>query len=215
MNSQQLNEAIARVLVSTNTKKRQFSLFDVAEDLSLLKKHYGSMQKVSELVNIKPGMLNSFLSVFKLPDDVLKLVKTRKIDSVYKVYSLSKLSAKDASALATVVVTDNASSEELRTFVPYRKQFPNEPVEDVFNRFKKSKNIKVSVIRLPKTSIKSDTEKIKATILQLVGENNFLDIVSDEHFIDLKITQAGEKLLRQTAKTQRRTLQELISEIIQ
>lgn len=214
MDNGKINSIIARVIVSTATKKRQFSLFDIAEDIKYLKKENGGMKKVSQVIGISAGMLNQFLSIYKLPDEIIELVKSRKIDSVSIVHHLSKFKKEEAIELSNLIINDGLSSQDLRILLPYRKQFPNKSINELVKKIYDSKNIKVSVIRFSSSDLKKSITSLKDSIFSLVGEENFLTIDNFENNIDLKITALGEKTLREIAKTQHQTFQELISQLI-
>lgn len=214
MDNQIVNTLIARIIVSTKTKKRQFSIYDTAEDIKSLRNETGSMQEVSRLIGISPGMLNQFLSVYKLPYEVIELVKTRQIDKVSIVHQLSKFKEKDAVELAHLIITQGISSQDLKIFVPYRKQFPNETIKELVKKVRDSKNIKVSVIRFSKRDFNKSEVSIKQEVTHIVGEDNFLALDSDDNYFDIKVTALGEKKLRETAKKQKKSFQEFISQII-
>ena len=209
-----INSIIARVIVSTATKKRQFSLYDIAEDINFLKKENGGMKKVSQLIGISAGMLNQFLSIYKLPNEIIELVKSRQIDSVSIVHYLSKFKEKEAIDLSNLIINEALSSQDLRILLPYRKQFPHKSIKELVEKINDSKNIKVSVIRLSNSDLKKSITSLKDTVTNLIGEKNFLTIDSFENNIDLKITALGEKTLRDIAKKQHQTFQEFISQLI-
>lgn len=214
MDKQTISAVIARVIVSTKTHRRQFSLFDIAEDIKLLKIAFGSMQKVSAQIGITSGMLNKFLSIYKLPDEIIDIVKSRQIDRVSIVYHLSKFKEEDIIELAHLIVTNGLSSNDLKILAPYRKQFPKEPIKDLINKINDSKNIKVSVIRISKNDLKKNTHLIKDTIINLVGAENFLTVDSHDNYMDIKVTALGEKNLRELAKKRNQSFQELIAQLI-
>jgi hypothetical protein len=214
MDNEIINSTIARVIVSTATKKRQFSLFDIAEDIKYLKKENGGMKKVSQVIGISAGMLNQFLSIYKLPEEIIELVKSRKIDSVSIVHHLSKFKKEEAIELSNLIINDGLSSQDLRILLPYRKQFPHKSINELVKKINDSKNIKVSVIRFSSSDLKKSITSLKDSIVSLVGKENFLTIDNYDNYIDLKITALGEKTLREIVKTQHQTFQELISQLI-
>jgi hypothetical protein len=61
------NSALARVILSTKRKKRQYSLIEIASDIQLLLGTLGSLSEVSKVVGISTGMLSQFLSIKELP----------------------------------------------------------------------------------------------------------------------------------------------------
>jgi len=214
MNESLINGAIARVILSTKRKLRQYSLLEIANDIEFLKIEKGGIKNVAMLIGISTGMLNQFLSVFKLPPSILELIKERKIESVSLAHLLSKFKHDDAIQLAQIVVNKGLTSQELRKILPYRKKYPNDPISEIVQRVLNSKNIKVSVIRFPSSDLKSNLAEMEAKVIELIGKENFLTIEKSKTNIDLKIKPIGEKKLRGVAKNQKISLQELIKKII-
>jgi hypothetical protein len=214
MTQEELNKAIARVILSTKRKSRRYNLVEIATDIQNLKTSLGSLNEVANVIGISSGMLNQFLSVFKLPKNVLKLVEERKIDSVAIVHYLSKYSNEDITQLVDLIVSNNLSSQDLRVLLPYRKQFPQERVVDLVDKLHQSKNIKVSVIRISENDTCKSFDDLNELFATQVGVENIIAIEMNKKNIDIKISKKGEKILRETAKKNRLTLQEFIFKLI-
>lgn len=215
MNEEEVNKAVARVILSTKRVKRQYSLYDIASDIEFLKGAKGNIKEVSKVIGISPGMLNQFLSVFKLPIDIVELVKNRKIDSVSIINSLSKLENKDVLELSEMLRNNLISSHDLRVLIPYRKQFPNESIEELVKRIRSSKNIKVYVLRISKQDTTKPLEELEKIFTDSVGSENLHSIEQTNDFINIKIFKEGERCLRGKAKSKKITLQELVSNLVQ
>lgn len=207
------NEVLARLILSTKRKQRPYSLFDIANDIKTLQKIEGNLETVASQVGISAGMLNQFLSIFKLPPSVIDLVKNRRIDSVSVIHNLSKFNKDDVEKLSELIVGSEISSQDLKVLSPYRKQFPNEPIADLVRKVKGSKDVKVSVIRIPKQDFQKLEDQFMNSIIEIIGEDNFVGLVNSNQYIDLKVTKKGEELLRAKSKAKNKTLQETISEL--
>jgi len=214
MDDSKVNAATARVLLSTKRKSRQYSLFEIATDILFLKNETGGIKNVVKLIGISSGMLNQFLSVLKLPTEIIQLINQRKIESVSMAHHLSKFNRDDSIQLAQMVINESLTSQELRSILTYRRKFQSEPIKDVVKRVLDSKNIKVSVIRFSDSNLKIDLSELSAKISKLIGEENFLTIVKSNKNIDLKITPVGEKKLREIAKSQKISFQEFINKLL-
>lgn len=214
MKEDELNKTIARVILSTKRKKRQYSLYEIAMDIQALKESTGGISNVSNIIGISPGMLNQFLSVFKLPQRVIELVKQRKIDSVSIVHHLSKYSEQDERELENLLVENKLSSLDLRILIPFRRQFPNESIKKLIEKIQSSKNIKVSVIRIHKDDTLKSLSELTSLFSNEVGIENLIAVEQNDNSIDIKLSKQGEKILRQKAKSNKTTFQELISPII-
>jgi hypothetical protein len=214
MDKNKINEATARVLLSTKRKSRLYSLYDIASDILYLKNETGGLNNVSKTIGISPGMLNQFLSIFKLPTEIIELIKQRKIESVSTAHTLSKFNYEDSIQLARLLLTDGITSQELRIILPYRRKYPNEPILDIVNHVLDSKNIKVSVIRISETNLKCSLLELESRIINIVGKENFLTIEKSNTNVDLKITSNGEKIIRKKAKDEKKSFQEFITKII-
>lgn len=214
MRQEELNRTIARVILSTKRKNRQYSLLDIAEDIKTLREEKGDLKTVSEIIGISTSMLNQFLSVFKLPEIVIDLVRTRKIDSVSIAHNLSKFSPEDAIRLSQLVIDNELSSQDLKVLIPYRKQHKYDPIEDLVKKLHSTKNIKVSVIRINRSDTIRTVEELKEILSPLVGSQNIIEIEKNKNFIDIKLLKDGEKTLRNIAKAGGQSLQELISNLV-
>lgn len=210
MTEEQINKAIARVILSTKRKKRQHSLYDIALDIDSLKKAKGSISAVAKIIGISSGMLSQFLSVFKLPNPVIELVKKREIDSVSMVHHLSKFQNDDLLKLSELLSSNQLSSGDLRILIPYRKQYKNETILELVDKIHSSKNIKVSVIRINKDDTSKSISELNSIFSYQVGDSNVIEIEPNNDLIDIKITKQGENILREKARHCKKTIQELI-----
>jgi hypothetical protein len=214
MTEEEVNKAIARVILSTKRKSRQYSLLDIATDIDALKEAKGGMQEISKIIGVSAGMLSQFLSVFKLPKPVIQMVKERKIDSVSVVHNLSRFNEEDILNLAELLVSKKLSSQDLRVLIPYRKQYLNESIINLVEKIHLSKNIKVSVIKIDKNDTTKTINELDSHFATQVGRENLLKIETNKNNIDIKLTKQGEKILRQRAKQNKKSLQELITSLI-
>jgi hypothetical protein len=214
MRQEELNKVTARVILSTKRKSRQYNLIEVASDIQTLKTSLGNLNEVAKVIGISPGMLNQFLSVFKLPKKVLKLVEERKIDSVAIVHFLTKYSNEDNIQLADLIVSNKLSSQDLKVLLPYRKQFPNEKIVDLVEKLHRSKNVKVSVIRLSEDETSKSFNELNDLFSAQVGVENIIEIEKNTKNIDIKLSKKGEKILRETAKKNKLTLQKYVFKLI-
>ncbi|MCW3102700.1 MAG: hypothetical protein JWO09_1140 [Bacteroidetes bacterium] len=214
MTEEQLNETIARVILSTKRKSRQYSLYDIATDILALKKEKGGMQEVAKIIGITSGMLNRFLSVFKLPLSVQELVKQREIDRISLVLDSSKLKEEDVLLLAKKGLLKNLSSQDIRTLVAYRKEYKSGSIDNLVEEILKSKNIRASVIRIDKGDTTRSIEDLSEIFAREVGRENLIVVEPNKGFIDIKLTKDGERKLREEAKINKKTLQKLIAYLI-
>ena len=214
MKDDEINKTIARVILSTKRKKRQYSLFEVAMDIQTLKESLGSISNVSKIVGISTGMLNQFLSIFKLPQRIIELIKQRKIDSVSVVHHLSKYNEKDKKVLENLLIENKLSSLDLRVLIPFRKQFPNESIIELVEKIHSSKDIKVSVIRIHKDDTEKTLPELTDCFITQVGRENVITVEQHNNFIDIKLSKEGEMILRKDAKENKKTFQGLITILI-
>jgi hypothetical protein len=208
------SEIIARLILSTKRKKRNYSLIDIASDISSLQKKKGGLKEVSKIVGISTGMLNQFLSVLKLPSEIQTMVQERIIDSVAMVFLLSKFSNEDALLLSAKAADKSLSTSDLKILLPFRKHHKNENVLELLDKINTSKNIKVSVIKLPEAIVKKSKDELFTIMNSLIGTENIIALENDSGFIEIKITKEGEKILRKKAGEKNKTLLELITTLI-
>src|SRR5260370_13696241 len=106
MTEDEINKAVARIILSTKRKSRQYSIFEIALDIKALKAAKGGIIEVAKVIGISSGMLSQFLSVFKLPASIIELVKERKIDSASMVHNFSKFKENDILKLAELLASN-------------------------------------------------------------------------------------------------------------
>lgn len=215
MTKEEMDMAIARVILSTKRRNRPFSLLEVARDIVSLKEQRGSLVEVSNIIGISPGMLSQFLSVFKLQKDIQKLVEERKIDSVSLVYHLTKFSKRDQQALSDMLSTKEISSHELRALIPYRKQYPDESIQNLVRKIQSTKNIKISVLRFNQLETSKSIMELNSIFSTLLEGENVHEVIQNGEHIEVKLTKKGEIILRNIAKRNKSTFHEFVSKLIQ
>lgn len=211
--SEKVNTLVGRIIASTKRQKRTLSIVDIAKNINELKEEVGGIKKVSELIGISPGMLNQFLSVFSLPTAIQELVKEKKIDSVAMVFLLSKYPKEDVSHLAKMITAKLITSPELKVLLPYRNANKGLNISDVIDKLRSTKDIPVSVIRLPGNII-NNPERIEKAIKFKIGDENLMAFEKGNEYLDIKITKHGEKILRHAAKEKGVTLQQFILRLL-
>lgn len=207
-------EVIARLLQSTKTQKRNFSIVAIAEDIEWLNNHLGGLDKVADILGISEGMLRQFLSVKKIDLSVLDLVKTRKIDSVSVVSNLSKFSENDQKEMVALLLEKQITGNEIRLLSPLKKQFPTESITQLAKKLKDSKNKKIAVIAFDAQDLDKDVSTLKQDLTNITGINDLIgiNINGNEGFI--KLTFEGEKKLREKAKAEHQSLKDFTYSIL-
>lgn len=213
MTDSDIYTALSRLIPNTKTHKRPNDLIEVATYMDIALKGF-KPKELAERLTISTGMINKFLSVFKLPLFIQDLIKERVIDSVALVYDLSKLNSTDLLELLPLLKDSKINSTELKAFLPYRKRYPNQSIVELYNLQINSKNIKVSVIRLNTENIVIDLNKLETRLKEIVKAEDLLRIEINGDFVDIKLTKQGETEIRNFAKNKSLTLQTLIQEII-
>ena len=207
-------EVIARLILSTKRKNREFHLIDIADDIDWLKHELGSLDEVAKIIGISTGMLNQFLRAKKLTKKLQELVKRRKIDSVDMVHNLCKFSPDDQDVIGKAIADNKINTRDLRYLSPLRKEFPNERIDTLLDKVVSSKNIKVSVIKFKKEDLLKSYENFKKDIESIVLPENLLALITDSNICEIKLTKEGEKLLRLEAKHKGKSLKDYIISIL-
>jgi hypothetical protein len=185
------DEIIAKLILSTKRKNREYDLVEIAESIDLLRNKLGSLKDVSDVIGISPGMLNQFLKVFKLSEPLKQLVRDRKIDSVNMVHNLSKFDEHDQNRIAVAIVEKRLNSEDLRFLSPLRTELPNESIDHLIDKTISSKNIKVSVIMFHTENLLKDVHKLEEQLVEIIGRDNLLSISVKPETSEIKLTKNG------------------------
>jgi len=203
-------EVIAKLILSTKRKNRNLDLIEIADNITWLKKHEGGLKNVANLLGISTGMLNQFLQVYDLPKKIQSLVRKRKIDSVSMVFNLSKFRESDQIILAEALMQKRLNSQDLKVLIPLRKQYPDESINDLIEKTMKSKNIKVSIIKIHSEDLCITTEMFKERIETVVGAENLISLNVNSDICEIRLSKDGERQLRKKAKLVDKTLKDLI-----
>lgn len=209
-----INELLARLIINTKRKVRQDNIVEIAEEITELSQKLGGIKQVSEKLNISSEMLSHFLKVKKLNVEVKKLVEKRKIDSVTVVKYLSKFIEEEQIYIANEIIKGNLNSVELRYIYPLRNKFRELSIQDVVNKHLQSKNIKISKAVFEIRDNKLSIENLKNVFSKIVGEENFISVNIENNTGTLKVSQNGEKILRDSARKENMTLKQFFSKTL-
>jgi len=83
--------ALAILFANTKRKKRNVDLITIAKSCEFLTKLYSSQIKVADKLGLSSEMIREFRSALKLPEQVQKLILSRKIDSIDIIKELSTI----------------------------------------------------------------------------------------------------------------------------
>jgi hypothetical protein len=208
------NSALARVILSTKRKKRQYSLIEIASDIQLLLGTLGSLSEVSKVVGISTGMLSQFLSIKELPLPVLKLIADRKIDSITNAHYLTKFNSTDILEISKLLVAHQLTSQDLRALVPYRRKHSTETIHELVNKIQSSKDIKISVIRIPKEATRKSIDELRVILMKYVDSDSLNSVEDTGAYISIKLLKKGEIQLRKVASLKQVSLQDFVTSII-
>lgn len=193
-------KVIARLILSTKRKKRDFDLVQICSDIKWLLNQGMSLSGVAGILGISVGMLGQFLKVDELVKELRNLVQNRDIDSVTLVQNLSKFSEEDQKNIAKALINEEISSIDVRALSPLRRQFPSESINDLIKKLVASKNRKISVIKFPVESLKIGLSEFENKIRSLISSDHFESLIQNDDYCELRISKIGEKKLRQLAK---------------
>jgi len=87
--------ALAILFANTKRKKRNTDLITIAKCCDYLTRLYNSQKKVADKVGLSSEMIREFKTALKLPEEVQKLISSRKIDRIDVIKELSTLKSKN------------------------------------------------------------------------------------------------------------------------
>jgi len=211
-NNDLVNTIIARLILNTRRVKRLNNLIEIANDIEFLKKEFGNLIKVSELIGISSDMLNRFLSALKIEKEIKELIKERKIDSVFFVHYLNSFNRNDQLTLAKYAVKKTINSQELRVLSPLRKMHPNEKIEDLLSMVQQSKDKKIYVIEFSDSNNKI-INNIRQSLRKHLLNIDF-KVYKKNEIGYIEISQVGMKKIKQSIKENKTTLKKFFHKII-
>ena len=185
-----------------NVKNRPNDLMTIGETLNqLIELSNGNKKEVAKNLGLSIDMVNKFLSVFKVSPPIQKLIKERKVDTIFAVHSLKSFSPKDQAIVAAEIVNKKFNSQEARALVPLRNTFPDEPIKRLVDVIRNTKDSKYYVNHFPYPD-KKGVEIIRMRIQNVVGDEEF-SLTPDSNIGIFKITKSGNKKMRADAAQQK------------
>lgn len=212
MNSNE--KVLIRLISNTKRLRRQNSILEIASDIEFLKKEYGSLKKLSELVGISAGMLNKFLAVEKLSPTVQQFVQSRQVDSVETVFQLAKFPKPEQEKLANLFMAGKINSQDIRLIHPLKKAYPDKSADELAKMVLESKNRKISVINFDKSNLKSSLTAVENKFKITIGVDGFLGIELINGKGKIRLSKEGEIALRRIAKENNKTLKEFVLNLL-
>jgi len=105
------DKALAIVFANTKRKKRTEDLVTIAEAFEYLVKLYGSQAAVSKKTGLSQEIVREFRKVLSLPDEVLNVIRARKVDSLDAAYRIAMLDNRDQQIRAAKELADLQSGD--------------------------------------------------------------------------------------------------------
>ena len=205
---------IAKLILSTKRKKRKYDLVSVNENIKVLLNSRKSKTDIANIWGISSGMLNQFLSVENVSSELRKKIENREIDSVSQVHMISKFPQHEQMFIADSIINDGISTADIRALLPLRRKFPRQNIPELLSKLLKSKDKKLSVVKIPKESIKLNKLDIENRFKKIIGSKESIVIEEDSEYLIFKFSKKGERKLKQFSRSQGNTLTKQIQDII-
>mgnify|MGYP001609104070 CR=1 FL=1 len=206
-------ELIARLILNTGRHIRPFSLNQIADDIISLSKYVGGLKEVSRLIGKSVDILRQFLSVKKLPKDIIELVKIRKIDKLQDVRYLNQFNSNDQKVVVNEIISGNLNTQDLKVLAPLRKRVKDNSITTLIKELKESKDKKIYLFFF-KSKSKENSNKIKLKLQNLLGKENVINLEVSEEVYKLSLNEKGLKSIRNLAKENNLTLKKYFIKLI-
>jgi hypothetical protein len=135
--------AIANLIASTRTKRRNVSLLELYEWLSQAIGKLGSLQAVATTIGLSTRMLKQFLVIGKLDDSLLAHVSQRTLDSIDALNYLARFSHQDQRAILPMLLNKRLRSKDLRSVYQQRTVLPTASIPHLIERVSSGKSRRV------------------------------------------------------------------------
>jgi hypothetical protein len=145
---------------------------------------------------------------------VLKLIADRKIDSITNAHYLTKFNSTDILEISKLLVAHQLTSQDLRALVPYRRKHSTETIHELVNKIQSSKDIKISVIRIPKEATRKSIDELRVILMKYVDSDSLNSVEDTGAYISIKLLKKGEIQLRKVASLKQVSLQDFVTSII-
>ena len=209
-----IDDAIAAIIASTKRKNRKLNPLEVAEKIQLAVNGLGSISKVAEKAIISSEMLRQIYSVTKCSREVKELVKSRKIESYDILHRISKLPEEEQVKVADAIISKKLNSEDVRAIVTYRREFPEENIDNVIEHVIESKNIKRYVAYFTVPNKETDMKYIRTRLNKALHKDNILSIEKKDRKGKIILNSNGKQILQKEAKKRGLTKREFLQSIV-
>jgi hypothetical protein len=172
------------------------------------------LKSVSESVQLSTTMLSRFLKVFDVSEKARELMKSRQIDSVTIIHTLAMFPYEEQNTIIDYIVNKEFDTQSIRGLKELRDGLPNEDIEVLIKRMIDSRNVKVSVIKFDKQDLMISIDILSEKLNTIVGQENLRECYLNGISGYIKLSKKGENLLRQYAKNNKITFQNLIHKLL-
>lgn len=213
-NERECAEALGALIANTRRVRRKLSLVEVAEWIDIARCGLGSLRAVGERIGLSEEMLRQFATVNNLSPKVKRLVADRKIDRVDVAHRLSKLPPSEQYHVATLVVSGELDSDDVRAVVTLRRSAPDLDIREVVERVRSSRNIKEHVAYFPVPAGLPDLKAVRSRLADVVGDANIRCCSIEGALGTLVVNSQGRKRLAEAARNEGLTKRKLIDRIV-
>lgn len=206
-------EAMATLITSTRTQKRNVSLVEFARILRCAIDEAGSLEEVADRIDLSPRMLKQFLLVERLCPTVHEWVARRQLDSVDAVGYLVPFPPKAQEFLARQLIEGKIQTSDLRAVRQVHKERPTEPLRAVIERVLASRTKKVYVLEFVFRGGLSEAA-VARKVQKTVGKDGLSGVEREGSFGRVVLTPEGLARMRQAAAERGVSLAKTLTSII-
>ncbi|MCE5237463.1 hypothetical protein LLH23_03115 [bacterium] len=206
-------ELIAKIIANTRRRRRKLNLTELAEVIEEASALLGGLVPLAETVSLSEEMLREFLLVKKLVPRARELVRSRQIDSVDAVRSLSQLRPQDQEMLAEAVISGRFTTDDARAAIAFMKAMPETDMGTILDMIDQSRNIVEYVAEVVVPPATVGPESLRERFADIVGEENVRTATVEGRVALIGLSAAGRRRLQMEAKRRRMTKRALIHEL--
>lgn len=209
----ELAKALAVLISSTHSKRRQLPLTEISKWVECAVNHLGSYAAVADRIGLSSKMLRQFSYVRRLTTSVQTYFRRRQLDSVDAATHLAMLTAADQQAVAKALASRKIDTIDVRAIAELRKLGNQRSIASLLRQVSKSKVKQEYIAEFVVRGSRSRKELL-AAFSRYIPVSEIVTLETKGALGKLVLTASGKQALAKAARNLRVPLKQVIPTIL-
>jgi hypothetical protein len=209
-----LANALAILISSTRSKKRNKSLVEIADWIAFAVRQLGSMAAVGDRIGLSSQMLRQFESVNRLPAKVRTMFSERLLDSVDAAAHLAMLPPKDQLPVAQLLSEKRLDTSDVRAIHQLRKAGASETIGELIQKVETSKTRQEYIVEFIIRG-SQDPMSVRSAIHRYFPSDQVIGLELEGATGRMILSKQGRSTLSSIARSKKVPLKSVMNAILQ